>query len=78
LDGRTWAKLVDPYISDGGFDRIPVGQRTARYVKMEVLARFNPEWGSSLWEFGVSDGRSATASSNPLGAGVVIDGNPAP
>lgn len=76
LDGVSWSTLVDPYNSDGGIDRIPVGQRTARYVKMEVISRFNPEWGSSLWEFGVSNGQTATASSNSLGAAAVIDGNP--
>lgn len=76
LDAVSWITLVDSYLSDGAIDRIPVGQRTARFVKMEVIRRFNPEWGTSLWEFGVSDGRTATASSNPLGAVAAVDGNP--
>jgi RHS repeat-associated protein len=78
LDGRTWTTLVDPYNSDGGHDLVPVGQRTARYVKMEVIRRFNPVWGSSLWEFSVSNrGWVAWASSNSSGAQAVIDGDPA-
>lgn len=76
LDGKTWITMKDAYYSDGGMDIIPVGQRTARYVKMEVITRFNPKWGSSLWEFRVSDGRTAWASSNGWGAKAVMDGSP--
>jgi RHS repeat-associated protein len=76
MDGVNWTTMVDPYISDGGLDNVGVGQRTARYVKMEVISRFNPEWGSSLWELRVADGRTATASSNSQGAVAVVDGDP--
>jgi YD repeat-containing protein len=76
LDGVTWTTLLDPTISDGGLDQIHVGQRTARYVKMEVIQRAIDNCGVSLWEFRVANGVTATASTNPLGAGAVVDGDP--
>jgi RHS repeat-associated protein len=76
LDGLVWTTMVDPFISSGGQNRVDVGSRTARYVKMEVITPFNPNWGVSLWEFFVADGRKATASSNSFWAGSAIDGVP--
>ncbi|MBK9923632.1 MAG: discoidin domain-containing protein [Elusimicrobia bacterium] len=76
LDGKNWTAMGNPYDSDGGIDRVGVGARTARYVRLETIA-LNPAHGLvSLWEISVTDGRVATASSNAAIAGAAIDGNP--
>lgn len=73
MDGANWTEMVTV---TGRIDRNFVGPRTARYVKMEVLVRANPNWGCSVWEFYVTDQRGATASSNSAGAGMAVDRNP--
>lgn len=55
-DGQTWR---DAYVtsgagSDGGIDLVGVDE-TARYVRMQTIARSNTQWGVSLWELEVFD-----------------------
>jgi RHS repeat-associated protein len=76
LDGANWTEMATPTNKIGGLDRIFVGLRTARYVKMEVLLRSNPAWGCSVWEFNVTDQRGGSASSNSSAALLAVDGNP--
>ncbi|WP_084469845.1 polysaccharide lyase family 8 super-sandwich domain-containing protein [Jiangella gansuensis] len=55
-DGRTWrdAYATSGSGSDGGIDLVEVDE-TARYVRMQTVARSSTQWGVSLWELEVFD-----------------------
>jgi len=51
-DTLNWTTIYTTTSGTGGEEVIPVGQQTARYLKMRGMQR-GSEWGYSLWEMSV-------------------------
>jgi hyaluronoglucosaminidase len=50
-DGQTWTTLKTVDDGDGGTDALRTDSATpVRFVRMQGIRRFNPQWGFSLWE----------------------------
>jgi len=56
-DNRHWAKaqacLKTKSETQAGIDRIPLNGLEARYIRLDLQKRLNPELGFSLWEIEV-------------------------
>ncbi len=50
-DAVNWKRVVLKKDGKGGVEDLAFDPVRARYVKITGLARFNPEWGFSMWEF---------------------------
>ncbi len=58
-DGESWETLANVTDGDGGTDVLRMDSGTpVRFVRMQGVRRFNPDWGFSLWELAVYPVRS--------------------
>ncbi len=49
-NAKTWKKIYVKKRSQGGIETIGLASVKARYLRLDMLTRFNPGWGVSLWE----------------------------
>jgi hypothetical protein len=50
-DGEQWSQIFREDKGVGGVEKVKVRPITAKFLKLEVLRRANPNWGVSIWEF---------------------------
>ncbi len=49
-DGETWQTILSLENQDGCIDELKFEPQKGRFVKIMANKRFNPDWGTSIWE----------------------------